>query len=523
MPIPSTRGVGQSGRRDEEHGLPLLEISGSREEMTAQRSSLITYLNDNGCIVRPRTPSGGEERELTHTLMNGASGGRIAIRESAADGFFAAYGEDLARGHKLFVIERRSEVFNMHLDCDFKTIPSDHSLRTFASAVHRAVAAYFGGGSPRAAGCIICAVLNEDGVSRKAPGLHIMFPFAPVDETAALWIRAGVVHALAGLRGFENEDWATVIDICVLTTAGLRMVGSDKCKTCPACHNSAENRPFCELCGHVGKVAEEKIYWPHLAWPEDDSELQDCLAEAKANPAHAARLCSTRKPAGTRVCENFSIPPGAPPCATKKRVRASPGETSDRVYVLGDDGPDLPKAKKSKVLQLEVKEAGLLLKALRAYHPAYGDIEIKEVREWKNGKSSTAVVKVAGFGSRHCLNKGSDHASQSIYFVVTPQGGLAQRCFSRKETQRKCGLCGSFSSTSKPITAELRAALFSDAGANVGGQRVPEAPHKDPTELQRSAARTAGLLAQLPARLVRSRTSVAPQSLAALEIPHLCA
>ena len=458
---------------------------------------------------------------MTHTLMNGASGGKIAVQESAMDGFFAAYGDDITHGQKLFVIERRSEVFNMHLDCDFKTTPSDASLRTFVAAVHGAVAKYFGGGAPAAARCIVCAVLADDGVTRKAPGIHLMFPFAPVDEAAALWIRAGVVHALLGLRGFEGEDWGTVIDICVLTTAGLRMVGSDKCKTCPACRNVTENRTFCGLCAQTGKVSEEKVYWPIFAWPEEDQELQECVANAKANPAHAARLCSTRRRAGTPVCPEFSIPPGAPPCATKKRARASAGdEGGDRLYVLTEDGPELPKAKSSKPISLNKKQLGMLEKAIRAYHPSFENLEVKEVREWKSAKSSTAVVKVAGFGSRYCLNKGADHSSQSIYFVVTPLGGISQRCFSRKETQRKCGLCSAFSSAPKPISSELRTALFAEAGQlALDAKRVPSAPHKDPTDMQRSAARTADIVAQLPQKLSRSRTSVPPAALAKLEIP----
>lgn len=496
--------------------------------MTPDRSSLITYLHRNGCFIRGRAPV-ADGLQLTHTLMNGASGGKIAVPDGAVDGFFAAYGEDIAKGHKLFVIERRSAIFNMHLDCDFKAILPDHSLKAFVATVHGAVAKYFGGGAaPKEARCIACAVLAEDGVARKAPGIHLMFPFAPVDEASALWIRAGVVHALtAALRGgvFEGEDWSAIIDICVLTTAGLRMVGSDKCKTCSACNNSSENRPFCALCGHVGKVAEEKIYWPYLAWPPEDEELQIILAQAKANPAHAARLCSTRRTTGTPLCAAFSIPQGAPPCTSKKRARAQPQQgdqaASDRLYVLSDEGPELPRARSSKPIHLEPKQAALLLKAVRAYHPAFADIEIKEVREWKNGKKSSAVIKVAGFGSRFCLNKGSDHASQSIYFVVTPLGGITQRCFSRKETHRKCGLCQSFSSTAKPITAELRMALFAVMEDMGQVHLVPDAPHVDPTDLQRSTARVAGLVAQLPQRLVRARTSVPPQALAALEIPSV--
>lgn len=480
-----------------------------------QRPALITYLDRNGCIVRRGVSS--EPAELTHTLMNGASGGKICVHDGAVDGFYAAYGDDLARGHKLFVIERRSQIFNMHLDCDFKKIPSEQSLRAFVDVVHKTVALYFRRGndeaSPKAARCIACAVLADDKETRKAPGLHLMFPFAPVDEAAALWIRAGVVHALRDLRGFDGEEWSSVIDICVLTSSGLRMVGSDKCKTCSACKNTAENRPFCLPCKRTGKVAEEKVYWPYLAWPEDDTELQAILAQAKANPAHAARLCSTRRPAGTMVCKEFSVPDGAPAATTKRRLSKVDG---DRSFGFSDEGPSLPRVKSSSPILLGPKQGELLLGAIRGFHPAYSKVEVKEVREWKKG--SMAVVKVAGFGSRFCLNKGADHTGQSIYFVVTPLGGIAQRCFSRKDVQRQCGACASFTSSAKPISIELRLALFGEPSTQ--SQRIPSAPNNSFTELQCSRARVANLLAQLPPRLSRIRSAVPADALVSPEIPR---
>lgn len=517
--------------------------SASHNNNQYQRSSTITYLKQNGCIVRGRTPGAAaaeEDQELTHTLMNGAHGGKISVRESAMDGFFAAYGEDLAKGHKLYVIERRSEVFNMHLDCDFKTILSDDALRVFVETVHGAVAKYFGGPSSAAARCIVCAVMAEDGVSRKAPGIHLMFPFAPVNEDCALWIRSGVVHTLYNSGGLvDDEDWGTVIDISVLTTSGLRMVGSDKCKNCPACHNLPDNRPFCcGPCERRGKVPEDKIYWPAFAWPANDAELQLCLAQAKANPAHAARICSTRRRKGTPLCPTFSIPQGAPPPSTKKRARPGASSSSgdgvmnddegraiDRAFVLINDIPDMPKIKNSRQLQLETKQLNLLVKTVRGYHAAFADIDVKDIQEWKgrsNAKNPTTsiVVKVAGFGSRFCLNKGADHTSQSIYFVVT-QFGISQRCFSKKETERKSGLCSAFSSNSKPISAELRAVLFADDMSSSRHQRVPLAPTNDPTDLQLSAAHTADIVSQLPSKLVRMRTKIDPSALAMLEIPCL--
>lgn len=503
-----------------------------------QCSSLANYLHRNGCFVRGRTPAGAEGPELTHTLMNGAYGGKISVRENAIDGFFAAYGEDLSRGQKLYVIERRSEVFNMHFDCDFKNILSDELLRKFVIVVQSAVAKYFcddeeakDAALPTEAKCIVCAVLSEDGLTRKAPGVHLMFPFAPVDEPAALWIRAGVVYALCGLQGFEGEDWSKVIDVCVLTTSGLRMVGSDKCKTCSSCLNSQTNRPLCAQCGYRGKVPENKIYWPYFAWPEDDVELQQTFANAKANPAHAARLCSTRRPKGTSVSSKFRVPPCAPPAATKKRTLSSgsQGDATDRIFALCDKEQKLPKIiRNSRILFFDQEKFSVLLWAIRKYHPSYDKLDIKEVREWKSETgnrqtNSSIVVKVAGFGSRFCLNKGADHTSQSIFFVVTPLGGISQHCFSRKEVLRKCGLCSSFASTPKPISSELRFILFGEAGQDAVRSKIitPSCrqQNEELTELQKSVARTAAVIAQLPSKLTRTQGTVNPRDLAALQVP----
>lgn len=481
----------------------------------SSKSSLITFLNRNGCFARNKDQDGPP---LTHTLMDGTSGGKIALREGLEDAFFAAYGEDIKEGHKLFVIERRSSVFRMHLDCDFKVIPSDQGLKDFSDCVTKAVAPYFGGPGAPEARCVVCCVLGDNPGTRKAPGVHLMFPFARVDESSALWIRSGVVHALNGLSGFD-EDWATVIDICVLTTSGLRMVGSDKCRTCPDCKNSVDSRLFCVSCSRVGKIPEDKVYWPHSVAPESDPEMIECLKDAKANNAHAARLCSTRLPPASTISPNFCVPSGAPACTTKKTKKKNCSEF-DRQFYLSDEGPELPKLKSSSVLTLDTNSSNLLKNAIRGYHPGFERVDIREVREWKNPKGVTLTVKVAGFGARFCLNKGSDHASQSVYFTVTPLGGIAQRCFSRKEMTRKCCLCSEFTSIYKPLPKSLKAALFpSDEAPSVKVQHQQKRPS---SEMQKSAARSADVISQLPTRLVRARSAVSSELLASLEIPSLC-
>ena len=502
--------------------------------MSLPKSSLITFLNSNGYIVRGTGQRGGAREgggpALTHTLMDGAAGGKIALPAGASDGFFHAYGADLEAGHRLFVIERKSDVFRMHLDCDFKTILTDDALDTFAHIVHEAVASYFQG-SESAERCVLCAVkCNAGAQARTHPGIHMLWPHSAVSETEALWVRAGVVHALNEKCGSWDEEWSTVIDVSVLTSSGLRMVGSDKCRTCPTCQGAFDNRPFCLSCSRVGKIPEFKVYWPHAILPLLDATAQQCLADAKLNLGYGAKLCSTRLSAGARVSSSFQVPEGAPLPSSLVPLRRKDlsGRFDDRTKILTDGCNDLPRQPKcsSKLISLSPPAASLLTNALQTYNPNYSRVEVKEVREWKNASKSnpttTVLVKVSGFGSRFCINKGSDHTSQGIYFAVTPIGGIVQRCFSRKETERRSGLCSCFSSAPKPIFAALRDELFPNWQATKQTKRVFSKIDEDSRQEEQSSA-SAAVIAALPPRMVRSRATAPPgQFLAALEIPSLC-
>lgn len=48
--------------------------------------------------------------------MDGSGGGKICLPDSAIEGFMAAYRADLANGKDLFVVERRTSIFEMHFE-----------------------------------------------------------------------------------------------------------------------------------------------------------------------------------------------------------------------------------------------------------------------------------------------------------------------------------------------------------------------------------------------------------------------
>lgn len=480
--------------------------------MASSGCAFIDFVSRNRYIIRGQDHA----TPLTHLLMDGEKGGKLSIPTEATDGFFAAYAQDLNAGTPLFVVEKRTPVFKFCLDVDFKKVYPTADIRRFVDATCHEVAKYFTPKPeviPKEAHCIVCAVTDEDN-NRKAPGLHLIFPFAPVQEDAAKWIRAGVVHNLHDLDGFD-ENWNTVIDISIITTSGLRMVGSDKCRTCTACKNIKDNRQCCCVCNRRGKTAENKIYWPWEVFPSDHPDMIKCLENMKQNKGHAARICSIRLGSDVSQAGTFRVPPFAPGMGTKrKRAGKSTGDDPDKQFTLEDDSPEFPRAKTGKVLNLSPQAMTLLTEAIRNFHSAYSNIKVKDVTEIKQTKGSsvpTLWIRVCGYGSRFCLNKGLDHTSQNIYFTASPTTGLAQKCFSRKDIQRQCGKCESFTSTYKPLGSKLRALLFpgvaADKSRNGVARRFPGAVESNATKrLQESALVSSEILSMIP------RKAVMPQS-----------
>jgi hypothetical protein len=392
----------------------------------AKRSELVSFLSKNHFLVRGRA---GPAVELSHTLLDGSCGGRIVLPDSAVHGFFTAYGADLMSHVPLF---------KMHLDMDFTVQHSDDDLVALLETAHQVARSFF----EKEARLIACAVLCE-GV-RTGTGLHILFPWMLLDSSAALCVRSAMLEAFRKRHAALEADWEKVVDISVLTTNGLRMVGSDKCKDCVICGNGSEARPFCSACSMRGRVPQKRVYWPWRVAPLDAS-MTAMLADMRLNGAHAARLCSIRAP-GRSKTPGFTFPEKGSLVRTRQL-----GSLADVPL-----GPGLLRALTSMLCRMD---------------PHFRELTLHSVTSI-DAVDAKFIIKVRGAGCRFCLNKGTEHTSQSIYFVAS-RSGIAQRCFSQKADVRSGGLaCADFSSQMVPLSPELAAALFGEKRPRTG-PRVP--------------------------------------------------
>ena len=376
--------------------------------------------------------------------MDGGGGGKFHIPQEALAEFYAAYGMELHNERPLFYIEVNTPVFVLHFDIDFPSLMDEGRTIAFCATLYAATNEYF----QRPRKVLICAILDAEG-NRKGPGLHLIFPdvFVSAEMACAIW--AGVVARCEEKLPWGADTWAKIVDVAVLAEKGsLRMVGSDKCETCSSCRNGPD-RKFCPNCNQCGKVACGKVYWPWKTIP-DNAETQQDLSDMRSNRAHAARICSVQS-SRDKPSKDFVMPEGAPLPSSRPQGKC-------HMVRAGNDAMPT-NVKNSEVLTLRHELLEALKQSLKEYDHHFSQLVIRDVVRCP-GRSPRCFIRVRGFNDRFCLNKGSEHASNQIYFVLSTKG-LSQRCYSKKMEPRSSGCCCKiFEGPVKPVPDMIMTSLL---------------------------------------------------------------
>jgi hypothetical protein len=353
---------------------------------------------------------------VSHYVMSGQLGGKLYVSLGLNDEFLEAYGRDLLSGRGMSLVERRSPTFKLHFDVDIKGHLDDADLRRVASLIVDAVAPHYG-----ATGGVVCHSVQRSEPSRRvSSSLHVIFPSVVVDDARAHWVRSSVVARCASELAHLSLDFEDVIDARIFCENGFRMIGSDKVKKCGTC--AGRGRGLCVACGRRGFQREDKMYTPWLV--VGPSELDESILFG--NLAYAAKVCGirTRLPlSDTRL----PLPREAP--AKRRRVESS------------------------QQVRLPERLRHALERDLRRLHHKYSELILTRVLKCVHSLGVTYILKVGGPGSKFCQNKAGEHASSTIYFVLSKQG-LRQRCYCKKSCLRLYGPCDTFASDLKVASPE---------------------------------------------------------------------
>ena len=412
--------------------------------MQNPETKIINFFKTHKLFIRK-----GEEREITHLLLNGEYGGKVSVPDNKIKAFELAYGEDIQNGKDVFVVEQKSKVFKMHFDVDFSMNHTDTELESIINTLISSVQSFLANPSETdQLQCIVCAVLDETKISRKTSNLHLIFPKVYVNSDIAVWIRS---YAIAKLRKDfptfdESKGWDDIIDIAVLTQNGLRMVGSDKIRSCSECKGIRTQQLSCNTCARKGWRAEGKVYWPWRVYPNTRS-----MKRIIQNAAHAASQCSTRLPSGISPT-NMIIPLGAPNASQLMKKRKREGVNYYQEYN--------PRCQTGYTDYSASAEQFDMIKSIFAeIHIKFADLSINKMMIKENKSGLYYLVRVRGFYERFCINKGSEHTSSTIYFSISDKG-ISQRCHCVKNEVRTYGKCSEFTSKKILLPSKLQNSLF---------------------------------------------------------------
>jgi hypothetical protein len=270
-----------------------------------------------------------------------------------------------------------------------------------------------------------------------------------------------------GPRTEFSNTWEEVVDEQIYTSNGLRMAYSRKINSCPNCKNNEKKKNTCLECAGEGRIEDDRVYEPTM-YIDGDGHLDPKKTEHLQQNVYAAvKTTSIRLSERAEKTPGFEAYKGAPnydiqsidpkQVKTKKKKNSSTDNNGQEFVVL-DNGPKNiddrirvdPSDRKFQTLLRFIRER---MGAGRWKH-----IQGKDM--YRNMSGTQYIMRVKGEGSSYCMNKGDDHNSATIYFVLTTEG-VVQRCWSRKKIKRRYDYCQKYSSVLERISIQMRSLFFS--------------------------------------------------------------
>ncbi|CAM9209470.1 unnamed protein product, partial [Pylaiella littoralis] len=262
----------------------------------------------------------------------------------------------------------------------------------------------------------------------------------------------------------------------------------------------------CRTCLNTGKTMEARTYMPALVLDgrgDPDASLIDIMSE---DYFKAIKYTSIRCSEGRPETPGFVIPKGVPAAPTEENGANLRTFSSQKLSHLGSD---MRAFTVNNDMYLSDAERMRLWKGPRVEDPtrlstietfirervcgAYSSVQIRKVCESQLSKKvartqsrgskmlgsiagahsgtmpappevtvkqNRYLINVAGVGSTFCMNKGAEHTSNSVYFIITPSHCF-QRCFSKKPDVRQGGTtCAEYRSGGFRVPANVSAILF---------------------------------------------------------------
>lgn len=449
------------------------EFNGSLQNCTCP--STMCFFKNHDLYKRGKE----DPRPVTHLEMSGFTGGQVCMScDAENDRFLDLYAYEVSKRSCSFMIEMKTEFYPFFIDIDEKRCDvawRDVNRFGYVCVIQKCMKRFFDGRVSEAEldsllQCIMCApekaakpLFNDDGTSYGVKiGLHLHFPNLIVDKEKALLLRASCIAGLQRAYPFTKEDmpdgWDGVIDSCVYEANGLRMLESLKFIKC-----ECKSKVGCENCQGTKKLAVKFGYQAKYVI-DGSGKLNDTETErVTSNLRYALSRVSIRTREGAAPHEAFRRYEGCP--SHKKSSKRQNGH--DKSVHLDDESgrkgifTNKAASETDSSLDLTEERVDILKRVFKRLHDVYDGLEIRDA-VWKgDSKKPYLCVRVDGEGSSWCRNKGGDHQSNTVWFLITSTQAQ-QRCFCSKEYKHGC--CRKYASPPTMLTQKESVCLFEAAG-----------------------------------------------------------
>jgi hypothetical protein len=426
----------------------------------------------SGCVLKAEDKG---KKEETHLLLNGAIGGRLSVPDAKYDEFLRAMEMAAIRDDAwLYVVERQTRpAFKMLVELDIELWDHALTLQEIMEQVLppfvRVMDAAYPDQHPR---IIVCTAdpkeLEHDATGRVLvkSGIHLIWPEIAVNAQIAWNLRAWFLYELSlCVQPFVPvKGWDAAIDPCVFEKNGLRMIWSRKTKPCPECKGRSrqlliEERKQRKMRLDGGVSARGKV---QIIKRLDIQACDTCQNEGKIDlgrPYNAVAVLSSR--GGNEDVYDFE---------TLKRdtfsilritsIKIIPRLTDDQIPVIAlarnvkvliDPFARRPTKAAVKACTDGIKDlikppvgfrkraASGNLPPSTALNSVMGDDPVYAVIMAYAEKCLTGgrITSIKTDLDRHmyllnstcnmCLNKGSNHSSSTVYYLMYPDG-IVQKC-----------------------------------------------------------------------------------------------
>lgn len=459
---------------------------------------VLNWIHENGCALK--TEDKGKKEE-TNLLLNGALGGRLSVPDDKYEQFLRAV--VYAVGHDdawLYIVERQTRpYFKMLAELDIELWDHALTLQEILEDVLPPFVAVMDAAYPdKYPSVLVCTTdpkvvknCGEDGDGRRLikSGIHLIWPEVAVDAHTAWKLRAWFLHEIstrAEQKFRPNNGWNAALDPCVFESNGLRMLWSRKSGICPECRGRSrqlliEERKQRKLKRGGGSESREATIIKRL----DIESCSACQNEGKIDLGRPYRVAAVLSSRGAdedaRALEELRRDPLyelqaasiriIPRMTVEDLVRPSISRDVERLINPFEAKPprSLVKERSKEMQDLATPPAGsrkraadgvtpppAALNSVLRDSPAY-DIIMQYAEKHLVGGRVTSIktdtdrhMFLLSTTSRMCLNKGGEHNSSTIYYIMYPDG-VVQKCRSRKPV---------YYHDCKQVSAETRPDLF---------------------------------------------------------------